>query len=151
MLFARRLSEHERDVLDSAFADRRLPPYIRTRLEMIKLSSQGANVPKIANTLGLDPITVRKWIRSFNERGFDPLFVRKRGGGPKPKFTPEQNVTIWHVARMEPRDLGLSYPRWSLRKLRAYLAERHLAGGISCERLRQVLELARISFPRRGR
>ncbi|MEW6229462.1 MAG: helix-turn-helix domain-containing protein [Bacillota bacterium] len=148
MIFARKVSCRELNVLNSALTDRSLPSYVRTRLAIIKLSTQGLSVPEISQELNLNPITIRKWLSVFNEQGLPPLLARKRGGGPKPKFTSAYRDTILWIANMNPRDLGLPYDKWSLRKLRAHLEEYGLAPGISCERLRQILEAAGVSFLR---
>lgn len=139
LIYARRLSAQEHELLSQILAQPDLPCYIRLRLLIVKLSSQGMSVPEIAHQLNVTTATVRKWLHTFNNNGLDQLLAPKHGGGPGRKFGHADEVAIARVAATDPRDLGLPLASWSLRKLRAYLIETGTVHSISREKLRQIV------------
>ena len=140
LVYARPLSDQERELLNHTMAQPGLPPYIRLRLSIVRLSTQGMSVPEIARELNVTTVTVRKWLNTFNNDGLRQLLVLKRGGGPKPKFSLADEAAIVRIAAMNPRDLGLPMASWSLRELRAYLKQASVVHDISREKLRQILK-----------
>jgi Winged helix-turn helix len=56
---------------------------VGARLVMILLSSQGWPPSAIAELLGCDPITVRRWIHRYNQHGVAGLADRSRSGRPR--------------------------------------------------------------------
>jgi transposase len=90
---------------------------------------------------------VRKVIHEFNERGFESLRPRYRGGRPR-KTTPEQRDRIVAVARARPDLQGVPLTRWSLGRLRDHLIELGVVEAISIEGLRQTLRQAGLSHQR---
>jgi transposase len=55
---------------------------IAVRIVMILLSANGMNAVEIADLLGYDPATVRRWISRFNTEGIHALADRPRPGRP---------------------------------------------------------------------
>jgi transposase len=119
-------------------------------LQIIMLSAAGKRVPEISEEVNLHPINVRKWIHRFNEQGLDGLRSGKSPGRP-PVFSEDQRAQIVHIARTNPRQLGLHYTRWSLQRLRRYLMEHQIVEHISVETIRQIIHSTESTGRRRER
>src|SRR5438128_12093490 len=76
----------------------------RQRAHILLASATLMSAPEIAALFRTDESHVRKLIHEFNERGFESLRPRYRGGRPR-KTTPEQRDRIVAVAR-PPRPAG---------------------------------------------
>jgi hypothetical protein len=59
------------------------PHRVGYRLVMILLSQQDWPATKIAELLGCDPRTVRRWVHRYNEEGTSALADRPRVGRPR--------------------------------------------------------------------
>jgi hypothetical protein len=59
------------------------PHRIGARLVMILLSQRGWPASVIAELLGCDPVTVRRWIHRYNRHGVAALPDRPRSGRPR--------------------------------------------------------------------
>jgi hypothetical protein len=59
------------------------PHRVAARLVMILLSCQRWPPAAIAELLGYDPATVRRWIHRYNQHGVAGLEDRPRGGRPR--------------------------------------------------------------------
>ena len=59
------------------------PHRVAVRLVMILLSHHGLPATTIAELLGCDPATVRRWIHRYNTYGTDGLADRPRAGRPR--------------------------------------------------------------------
>ncbi|MCZ7568505.1 MAG: helix-turn-helix domain-containing protein [Ardenticatenaceae bacterium] len=113
-------------------------PDLRHRARVILLSSEGYRVPEIGPMVNAHPTNLRKWIHRFNQRGLRGL-ISARSGGPPPRFTTAQRGQIVELALSSPRDLGLSFSRWTLHKLAEQCVKRGIVDSISHEYVRQIL------------
>ncbi len=138
-LYVRALTPEEKQELERLLDHPEESPIPPERLMIVYLSSHGVKVKQIAETVGLHPINVRKWIHRFNARGLPGLSTRKSPGRPR-VFTEEQRRKIVEVVQTPPEALGLDTPRWSLQRLRRYLIEHGIVQQISVETIRQILE-----------
>jgi hypothetical protein len=59
------------------------PHRVGLRLVMILLSQQGWTAAAIAQVLGCDPCTVRRWVHRYNQQGTGGLADRPRSGRPR--------------------------------------------------------------------
>jgi transposase len=59
------------------------PHRVGVRLVMILLSARGWTASSIAELLGCDPVTVRRWIHRYNTHGVAGLDDRPRPGRPR--------------------------------------------------------------------
>jgi transposase len=59
------------------------PHRVASRLLMILLSQQDWTATQIADLLGYDPCTVRRWIHRYHQHGASALADRPRGGRPR--------------------------------------------------------------------
>jgi transposase len=103
------------------------------RAQMVLLSAQAMDVPRIAQVTFTSEDRVRDVIHNFNADGFDALYPRYRGGRP-PKFTLPERRAITKTALSRPQDHDLPFSTWSLSKLADFLV---------APKARRVLELLR--------
>lgn len=90
------------------------------RLHGVLLVSHGMDCYEVADCLGQDPVTVQRWIRRFNERGFAGLQEGIRQG--RPSRIPELAwADMERVLRQSPRDLGYPQNLWDGRLLSHHL------------------------------
>ena len=117
------------------------------RRALVILGSAGGNsVRVLANLVHTSPDRVREVIHAFNERGLDCLDPNWAGGRPR-RISDEDRALIVKVANKRPRSLGQPFTRWSIRKLRRYLAtKKGRKVTVSAERLRQILAEEDITF-----
>jgi transposase len=104
-------------------------PYrVGARLVMILLSCQGLPPSAIAELLGCDPATVRRWVHRYNQRGIAGLADRQRSGRPR-RGSPRLGERIrrllaapkaWTVPRLYQQ---LGRPTMSLRTLHRRVRE----------------------------
>jgi transposase len=95
---------------------------------MILLSHRGWTAVAIAELLGCDPSTVRRWIHRYNQHGVAGLVDRPRPGRPRlgsPKLGDRIRRLLtqpkaWTIARLYQR---LGRPALSLRTLRRRVSE----------------------------
>lgn len=117
------------------------------RRALVILGSAGGNsVRVLANLVHTSPDRVREVIHAFNEKGLDCLDPNWAGGRPR-RISDMDRALIVKVANKRPRSLGQPFTRWSIRKLRRYLAtKKGTKLDLSAERLRQILSEEDITF-----
>jgi transposase len=118
------------------------------RAQMVLLSAQGMDVPKIAEVTFTSADRVRDVLHNFNADGFDSLRPKYAGGRP-PKFDLAQRANIKKVALSRPSDHQLPFSTWSLSKLADFLVAEGVVEDISHEGLRVLLREQGVSFPSR--
>jgi transposase len=104
------------------------PHRVGARLVIILLSCRGWSPATIAELLGCDPATVRRWIHRYNQDGAAGLADRPRAGRPRlgsPRLGDRlrrllAEPTAWTVGRLWKR---LGCPAMSLRTLHRRVAE----------------------------
>ena len=74
------LNQAQQEQLQRRTRQRRVAPQVRDRLEMVRLSNAGWSIPKIALHLHAHEQTVRRWIKTFLQAGFDALADKPRPG-----------------------------------------------------------------------
>ncbi len=97
-----------------------VPPRLRDRLELVRLSDLDWSVPKIAAYLGCHEQTVRKYVKAFLAGGFDALPDRPHPGRPP-------TLTVAHLEAVE-QHLDAAAARgetWTAPRLATWLAEAH--------------------------
>jgi len=108
------------------------------RARIIWAAHQGEGVGTIAVERGVDPETVRRWLKRFNAQGLAGLADRPRSGRT-PTYSPEQVAEVIVAALTKPETLGLPFAAWTLDRLVAYLAE-HKGITMKRTRLDEVLQ-----------
>jgi transposase len=145
---ARRLSDHEGQVLTQIVRRGRGNSIRVRRATMIMASASGTPVAAIARLVAADEDTVRDVIHAFNTRGLAALDPQWAGGRPR-LISDEDTAFIVTTATTRPEAAGCPFTHWSVRKLVAYLAHnRDRRIKLGRERLRQILREHHISFQR---
>lgn len=68
---------------------------VNTRARMILLSAQHYSTPALEELLGINQVTIRRWIRRFNEQGPAGLYDAPRPGRPrKSRMQPRPQIRI---------------------------------------------------------
>jgi transposase len=81
-LHLRPLTEKEAQAIKKWSQSRTEAARLVERAKIIRLATQGRKVPQIAQALGMDEKTVRKWLRCFREQGVAGLEDGPRSGAP---------------------------------------------------------------------
>jgi transposase len=105
------------------------PHRVAVRLVMILLSHHGLAATTIAELLGCDPATVRRWIHRYNHQGTDGLADRPRAGRP-PLGSPRLGARIRRL---------LDQPKaWTISRLWSQLGRPAISQRTLRRRVRQV-------------
>ena len=135
MIYVRDLTEKEEQELYLLMDDEK----IGYRAKIILLSSEGYTVPEIREMTNRHDGNIRKWIHRFNDNGIEGITPVRRSVN-NIRITKEQRVKIVEIARTEPRELGMKFSNWSLRKLVWYVTKKAMiVDEISHEKIRQIL------------
>ena len=123
--------------------------HVKWRRALVVHASAGANtVPVIARLAATSEDRVREMIHRFNELGMRSLDPQWAGGRPR-RITTDDEDFIAAMAKTRPEALGQPFTRWSIRKLRKFLANNDgRVVAIGRERLRQILAAHDITFQR---
>ncbi len=143
-VFVRELAPHEGQRLKRLSKQSKLAS-ARQRAMILLASNTLMSAPAIARMLLTDESQVRKVIHEFNQRGFDSLRPRFRGGRPR-RISIDDEARIVAVAGARPDTLGVPFTRWSLAKLSRYLGGQGL--GVSRAHLGRILARNGISLQR---
>jgi transposase len=129
------LTEEQHQELLRRTHERGLAPSTRDRLEMVRLSSAGWSVPRIARHLRQHEQTVRAWIKAFLVGGFAALPNQPRGGGHS-AFTPALIATTVAMIHASGRT-------WTARQIVSWLAAEH---GVTLSPSRVRFHLRRVGL-----
>jgi transposase len=122
MIKLRPLTDVEKAAIEKLLKSRTTPARDLERARIVSLASKGKSAPAIATELNLAEITVRTWLRRFNESGLTGLSDLPRSGRPI-VYTPEHVAEIIATALSNPRELGQPFSCWTLDRLEIYLNE----------------------------
>jgi|SRR5882672_4108527 len=92
------------------------------RARIILLASKGKRMPAIAQELELTEITVRTWLKRFNNEGLDELTDLPSSGRPA-TYSAEQIAEVIATALSDPQQLGQPFACWTLDRPERYLNE----------------------------
>lgn len=121
-LHLRALTEEEAQTIKKWSQSRTEEARLVERAQIIRLASEGNRVPKIAEAVGVDEKTVRKWLKRFAEHGLQGLEDDPRKGAPS-RYTPEVKAQIIAAALTNPRDVGQPFNCWTFERLAVYVRE----------------------------
>lgn len=114
------LTEEERRELNRRSRERELAPRMRERLEMVRLSDLGYEIPEIAVLLERHQQTVRRWVKAFIAEGFEGLADEPIPGAP-PRLT---SANLEALERMLDES-ARSGTTWTLPSMVAWLKKEH--------------------------
>jgi transposase len=144
-VFVRSLSMDEGRKLQRITRTAKDPVKLR-RAIVVLMSGQGQAVRDITGLLQVSADYVRDVIHAFNERGFEALDPKWRGGRPR-KIGEYLREQICLIARTSPADWGITaFSTWSLAKLRDHLVDRLSMVPVSVETVRRILRDGKVSW-----
>jgi transposase len=106
------------------------------RLHGVLLVANGQSCHGVAELFGEDATTVQRWVRRFEQRGFEGLRDGERSGRPR-SLDERQWRQLQRDLRRDPEQLGHSQGLWDGRLLSAHLKKRYGIdlGVRQCQRL----------------
>ena len=108
------------------------------RAKILYLASQGQTVPQIAEAVGLNEKTVRKWFKRFEQQGLAGLEDAPRPGAPS-RYTPENKARVLEAALTRPSELNLEFTCWTFERL-AVSVQEHLGIAMKKTRIFEILQ-----------
>jgi transposase len=120
-------------------------PEVARRARVVLARSRGLGEAEVASALGVGRGCVRRWLQRFQRHGILGLQMARRSCHPL-VFTADVRAAIVRHALMDPRKLGHSRPRWSLRTLRNVLIRQRVVRKISIQHLGRILAEAGVSL-----
>ena len=113
------LSEAEAQRLEQAFRSATAAK-LRDRLNVIRLAHKGHRHQAIADSLGMSPRSVQRWLNAYLERGAEGLAPRKAPGAvPKIPAALADEVRRWVIEG--PARQGLDRANWTHEELAEHL------------------------------
>src|SRR4051812_26138156 len=88
----------------------------RRRLLAVQRVSEGYSAEDVADFLGIDPSSVRRWCAAFRRCGPAGLAARPVSGRP-PKLTPGQEKVVRRWLAGAPAEYGFTTELWTGRRL----------------------------------
>jgi len=112
---------------------------LQRRAQAILLHNDGMNATEIAATLEVHVNTIYADLHAFDQQGVAAVQQIRTPGAPV-RLSEKQTAEICRIADQSPQDVGLSFGRWSLTKLRTYLIRQGIVRKISRTHLGRVLK-----------
>ena len=100
------ITDQEKQILKSYFKTTPLI-LIRLKSQAILLRSKAMKIVDIADVLGRDARTIKRWLKSFAERRLGSLFTLQANNQHAAKLTQTQKEAIKRVLSQKPSDQGL--------------------------------------------
>jgi transposase len=94
----------------------------RRRILAVTRVREGYSAEEVADFLGVDPSSVRRWIAAFEHDGIGGLVARPAVGRP-PKLTHLQEKVVRRWLRENPLDHGFATELWSAPRLAQLIQE----------------------------
>ena len=88
----------------------------RRRLLAVQRVIEGYSTAEVADFLGVDPSSVRRWVASFRRQGADGLAARPVPGRPRKLTTTQEKVALRWLAD-KPTDHGFATELWTAPRL----------------------------------
>src|SRR5437870_10111151 len=88
----------------------------RRRRLAVQRVAEGYSTQEVADFLGVDPSSVRRWLAAFHRDGGTSLLARPVPGRP-PKLTPTQEKIVRRWLSDRPTEHGFTTDLWSAPRL----------------------------------
>jgi transposase len=88
----------------------------RRRLLAVQRVSEGYSSEEVAEFLGVDPRSVRRWVAAYRQGGTQGLLARPASGRP-PKLTTTQEKIVWRWLADSPTEHGFETELWTAARL----------------------------------
>ncbi len=135
----RPLTHAEQQTLSQKLKDLSLSARIHQRYRVIEEVRRGRSPLDAAERAGCHFTVAYAWIRRFNRTGFSTFEQVPNPRGRPPILRASQIDELVEVARSDPSEHGLAFPRWSVPKLAEYCRRRGLLPRVSDEWVRRLL------------
>jgi transposase len=86
------------------------------RMLAVERVNQGCTQVEVAKVLGVDPRSVRRWMKAYRDGGTDALRAQPRPGRP-PHLNAEQTQTVLGWFRQRPTALGFATELWTAKRV----------------------------------
>src|SRR5450755_1581497 len=94
----------------------------RRRLRAVERVCEGYTAAEVADVLGVDPGSVRRWVGAFRRLGIGPLLAQPVPGRP-PKLSTTQEKIVHRWLADKPTNLGFATDLWTAPRLRLLIEE----------------------------
>ncbi len=94
----------------------------RRRLLAVRRILEGYAAEEVADFLGIDPRSVRRWVAAYRQEGGQGLLSRPASGRP-PKLTPTQEKIIRRWLTDSPTEHGFETELWTAPRLARLIGE----------------------------
>jgi transposase len=94
----------------------------RRRCLAVQRVGEGFSAEEVADFLGVDPRSVRRWVAAFGQHGLTGLLARPVPGRP-PKLTATQEKIVRRWLSERPTEHGFATELWSAPRLAQLIAE----------------------------
>jgi transposase len=94
----------------------------RRRFLAVQRVGEGYTAEEVADFLGVDPSSVRRWVAALRRQGTAGLAARPASGRP-PKLTPAQEKIVRRWLAENPREHGFATELWTAPRLRLLIEE----------------------------
>jgi len=114
----------ERETLESLARSQTAPHRQVLRAQALLMAADGEANIRIAEEVGVTPVTVRAWRKRFSEDGLSRLGQIRKGRGRKPTITDEQ---VAHIVRLTTEQTPPGQTHWSCRTMADRVGVSHSA------------------------
>lgn len=140
-LKVRELSQEEKVFV--AKSVRHSESFVKDRVRIIELSSQGNFVRQICEKLKFDKKKVLHIVNTFNKDGLK-VFERKKGAGRPRRITKEQRAKIIEWLNTHPQKLNLHFNNWSRNKLSQFAKQNKIS--VSASQIGRIIKQDEIKY-----
>ncbi len=114
------LSGEEKQILHHHFKTTPLI-LIRLKSQAILMKNKDISTVDIADVLGRDERSVKRWLSDFRKRRLSSIFTGHKGNGNASKLTKAQREEIGTVLSHKPSEFGIPKEFWDVPKLKDYV------------------------------
>jgi len=119
---------------------------MRLKSQAVLMKNQGISFTDIAEVLGREERSVRRWVKDFETRGLASIFTGHKDNGNASKLTKNQREEVRRVLTHKPSEFGLPKEFWDVPSLKKYV---YAQFGVVYESERSyhfLLEFGNLSF-----
>jgi transposase len=114
----------ERETLEALARSQAAPHRQVLRAKALLMAADGEANTRIAEEVGVTPVTVRGWRKRFSEDGLAKLGQVRKGRGRKPTITDEQ---VAQIVRLSTEQTPPGHTHWSCRTMAKHAGVSHSA------------------------
>ncbi|KAA8938831.1 helix-turn-helix domain-containing protein, partial [Mycobacterium sp.] len=116
------MTPDQRETLETLARSQAAPHRQVLRARALLMAADGEANTRIAEEIGVTPVTVRGWRKRFSEDGLAKLGQVRKGRGRKPTITGEQ---IAQIVRLSTEETPPGHTHWSCRTMAKHVGVSH--------------------------